>query len=268
AAEASGNLQKTFEDLSESLSSESDLRSKLKSAFTYPIILLVAALLLFIFLSTFALPKIAKVFTESGIRPPTISSIVFGVGLFVNAHIVGLSIIFIVLTIGIYYFFFKNPAGKRIRDYSLAHLPVIRNLYRDLAVQRFAGTFSSLLKAGLPIVTALKITADVVGADEFRLALLRIADEGVSKGRSVGDSFKREMVFPRMVSNLIAISERVGHLEEVLETVGKFYAANVENNVRALVALLEPMLLMVMGLVVGGIALAIIIPIYQLSTNF
>jgi type IV pilus assembly protein PilC len=268
AAEASGNLDSTFEDLSVSLGAESDLHNKVKSAFTYPIILLVAALVLFTFLATFALPKIAKVFLESGIKPPTVSKIVFGVGLFINAHIIAFFATIIFGTSGLYYFFFKNASGVRLRDTIMFHLPVIKNIYHDLAVQRFASTFSALLKAGLPIVTALRITADVVGAAEFKESLLRIADEGISKGRSIGESFKRETVFPRVVTNLIAVSEKVGHLEQVLQTLSQFYTGTVDNSVRSLVALLEPVLLMVMGLVVGGIALSIIVPIYQLTTNF
>jgi type II secretory pathway component PulF len=141
-------------------------------------------------------------------------------------------------------------------------------VYRELAVQRFAATFSSLLHAGLPIVNALKITADVVGAPEFKEALLRIADQGISQGRSIGDSFKKETVFPRVVTNLIAVSEKAGHLEEVLQTVANFYTSNVSNSIQTLVSLLEPILLLTMGFAVGGIALAIIVPIYQLSTSF
>ncbi len=268
AAETSGNLQATFEDLSASLAEEAELTAKIKSAFTYPVILLVAALVLFIFLSTFALPKIAKVFSESGVTPPTVSRIVFNTGLFVNDHIV----LFLLTLVGggaaFFYFFFKTFVGKQLRDRTLEHTPIIKNIYRDLAVQRFASTFSLLMKAGLPIVVALRITADVVGASDFKVALLRIADEGVSKGRSIGEAFKREIVFPRMVTNLIAISEKVGHLEQVLQTIAGFYTTNVANGVRTLISFLEPLLLMVMGLVVGGIALAIIVPIYQLTTNF
>lgn len=268
AAEASGNLQKTFEDLSVSLAAENDLRSKVISAFTYPIILLVASLLLFIFLATFALPKIAKVFLESGIKPPTISRIVFGVGLFVNNNLLIVSLVIIFGAIGGWYLFFKNPVGVKLRSQLLSHLPILRTIYRDLAVQRFAGTFSSLLEAGIPVVNAIQITADVVGADEFRTALLRIADEGIARGRSIGDSFKREVVFPRVVTNLIAVSEKAGHLEEVLKTIAQFYTSVVEGSIRALVAVLEPLLLLAMGLLVGGIALAVIVPIYQLTTQF
>jgi len=268
AAEASGNLQKTFDDLSTSLQRDADLQNRIRSAMIYPLILLVTSVVVVIFLVTFALPKVAKVFNDSGVDPPTFSRIVFGFGLFINNHLVAvLSTIILVLGLGTYFFFF-NLVGKRVGDRMISRLPVVRKTYRDLAVQRFAATFGALMKAGLPIIQATKITANVVGSEEFRVALNRIADEGLAKGVSIGESFKREKVFPQVVANLIAVSERAGHLEEVLETISEFYASNVDANVRALVSVLEPILLMAMGLMVGGIALAIIVPIYQLTNQF
>ncbi len=268
AAEASGNLQQTFEDLSKSQQRDAELQSRLRAALIYPIILLATSILVFLFLVTFALPRIAKVFLDTGINPPAFSRVVFAIGLFVNDHITALMIIFVILVGPGGWFFFKNTVGRRILERLLRRLPVIKNIYRDLAVQRFASTFSSLMRAGLPILQTTKITSDVVGSEEFRVSLLRIADEGLSKGLTIGEAFKRETVFPKVVTNLVAISEKAGHLEDVLETLAEFYAASVDANVRALVSFLEPALLMTMGLVVGSIAVSIIIPIYQLTTQF
>ncbi len=268
SAEASGNLQQTFEDLSESLTAEAELRSQIRSALIYPILLLVFALVIFIFIATFALPKIANVFADSTVQPPFFSRIVFGVGLFINAHIVG----FIATIIGVtglsIYFFKFNLAGRRFADRAFGRLPVIRKVYRDLAIQRFAATLSSLMKAGLPIVQAINITADTVGYEELKTSLHRIAEEGLSRGLTIGESFRREVIFPRVVTNLVAISEKAGHLEEVLKTLANFYAANVNSLIKSLVAFLEPILLIAMGLLVALIALSIIVPIYQLATQF
>ncbi len=268
AAEASGNLQQTFEDMSKSLERDAELQSRTRSALIYPVILLCVSILVFLFLVTFALPKIAKVFLESGVQPPTFSRIVFAIGLFVNDYIWVIGLVLLVTVIPSLYFFLKNPVGRKMASRIASRLPLVHKLYRDMAVQRFASTFSSLLKAGLPIMQATQITADVVGAEEFRLSLIRIADEGLAKGLTIGDAFRREAVFPRVVTNLVAISEKAGHLQEVLETLAEFYAANVDSNVRALVAVLEPLLLIFMGLLVGSIAVAIIVPIYQLSSQF
>ena len=268
AAEASGNLQQTFEDLSNSLEAEVQLRSRIRGALIYPLILLSASLIIFIFLVTFAIPKIAKVFLDTGIQPPLFSRIVFGIGLFVSDHILVLAILAVLILGPAIYFFAWTLLGRRILSQMMSRMPFVRKIYRDIAVHQFLTTFSSLMKAGLPVVHGLHISADVVGMEEFRVSLLRVADDGVSKGLTIGDAFRRETVFPRVVTNLIAISEKAGHLEEVLDTLANFYAASIDAGVKSLVSLLEPALLLLMGFLVGGIAISIIVPIYQLTSQF
>jgi type IV pilus assembly protein PilC len=152
AAETSGNLEQTFEELAESLERDAEILSKAKSAMIYPAILMVAGLGLFTFLSTFAIPKIAKVFLDSGIEPPFISRIVFGAGLLVNDHLILFILSIIGGVFGFWYLFFKNRLGRVVRDRVVRRLPLVSAVVRDLAVQRFTGTLSSLLRAGLPIV--------------------------------------------------------------------------------------------------------------------
>lgn len=268
AAETSGNLQETFAELSDSLEKEAELRSKIRSAFIYPIIILTASIGIFIFLVTFALPKIANVFLQGGIQPPFFSRVVFTVGLFVGDNVAAILLTLAAVAGFSAYFFFWNRLGRAIAQRILSRTPVLKTLYQEIAVQRFAATFSSLLKAGLPIIEAVKITADVVSAEAFRVALIRVADEGLAKGLTIGDSFRRETVFPRVVINLIAVSERAGHLEEVLRTLADFYSSNIDASVKTLISFLEPALLLFMGTLVGTIALSIIVPIYQLTSQF
>lgn len=268
AAEASGSLQQTFEDLSQSMQKEAELRKRVRSAMIYPIILLVVAFAIFLFLSVFALPRIAKVFSDSGINPPIFSRIVFAVGLYIGDNVIVLLTAFFLCVGGIILFFAKTTVGRRIGVGLTSHLPVVQGIYRDLAIQRFASTFSVLMRAGLPIVQTTKICAEVVGTEQYRVALIRIADEGLSKGLTIGEAFRRETIFPKVLTNLVAISEKAGHLEEVLGTLSDFYASNIDSNIRSLVAFLEPVLLLIMGILVATIALAIIVPIYQLTSNF
>ena len=179
-----------------------------------------------------------------------------------------LMISLVVLTVSLWLFLFKTVIGKQVAANIMSRTPVLKNLYRDLAIQRFSSTFSSLMKAGLPIIQAINITADVVGAYQFKDALNRIAEEGLTKGLTIGDAFRRETIFPRVVTNLVAISEKAGHLEELLDTLAEFYSSRIDNNVKALISILEPALLLMMGIMVGSIALSIIIPIYQLTSQF
>jgi type IV pilus assembly protein PilC len=268
AAEASGNLQKTFDDLSVSLERQAELKSKIRSALVYPIIVLSLALAVLTFLVTFALPKLANVFANSGVHPPVFSQIVFTVGLFVGNNIVLLYALFFAFIAAFVFSIYKTETGKRAWNRIIMSLPVVRKIYSDLAVQRMASTISPLLRAGLPIVDAITTAADTVGHRGFSAALRRVANEGLAKGLTIGEAFKREDVFPKSVVSLIAISERAGHLDEVLATLADFYEASIDSSIKALVSLLEPLLLLAMGIIVVVIALSIIVPIYQLTSSF
>jgi len=129
-------------------------------------------------------------------------------------------------------------------------------------------TLSSLLSSGLPIIEALEVTADSISVPELKQALQRIARERVAKGATVGDAFKHEKAMPVIVANLIAISEKSGHLEEILSTLSKFYADEIGSAVKAMVSFIEPVMLLMIGLIIGVIALAVIIPVYQLTSTF
>ncbi len=268
AAERSGNLQKTFEDLSTTLEKDAELQSHIRSALIYPAVLVVMASGILTFLVTYALPKVAGVFSSSGIQPPTFSRIVFGVGLFIGGNIMIIAPSVILVVVGLIWAVWKTEVGRHAFDEVMTHTPFIKTIYDEIAVQRMASTMSSLLGAGLPVNQSLEIAADTVGVRQYREALMRITKDGLEKGLTIGDAFKRETVFPRMVTNLVAISEKAGHLEEVLNTLSEFYAANIDSNITALVSLLEPAMLLIMGVMVALIALSIIVPIYQLTTSF
>jgi type IV pilus assembly protein PilC len=268
AAEESGSLQKTFENLSVSLEKEAEIRSKIRSAMIYPIVLVCMATAIMTFLVTFALPKVANVFSQSGINPPWFSQVVFTVGLFIGANIFILLPGTIILVGVLIWVVTKTEPGKKVFSRVLTNLPLVRTVYQELAVQRMASTMSSLMRAGLPIVQTLTIAAETVGLDSYRSALLRVANEGLEKGLTIGEAFRRETVFPKTVSSLVAISEKAGHLDEVLDTLAQFYESNIDANIKALVSLLEPAMLLIMGVMVAVIALAIIVPVYQLTTQF
>lgn len=268
AGESSGNLDHAFEDVSIALAKEKELKTRIRSALFYPILLLVMAVVILTFLVTFALPKIAEVFTGGGFSPPLFSRVVFAVGLFLGKYIWFILGIGAALIIAFGIFFFKTAAGKKILRQLAKILPLVKGLMRKLALQRFCGTLSSLLRSGLPIIESLEITASAVGDDEIASSLKRIAREGVAKGLTLGEAFKNEAVFPKVITNLVAISEQAGHLDEILKTLSDFYELEIDGSLKTLVSFLEPALLVVIGVVVAVIALAIIIPIYQLVGQF
>lgn len=264
AGEISGNLESVFFNLSYALGKEQELRNKIKSALIYPIILLSLSLLILLLLVTFSLPKIANIFVTSGFKIPTFSKIVFSTGLFFNQYVwFILPAVILLIVIG-RVLFVKVESIRKIFNRFVNKIPVIKKALKEIALQRFASTLSLLMKAGLPILDSLEITAGAVGSDELKESLLRISREGVAKGLTIGEAFRRETVFPLVVSNLIAVSEEAGHTEDILRTLGEFYESEIDTIVKSLVSFLEPILLLFIGIVIGTIALSIIVPMYQL----
>jgi len=268
AGEVSGNLEGVFENLTESLSKEKALRDQVRSALVYPILLLVMSMLILIFLVTFALPKIAKVFLEAGFEPPVFSKIVFSVGLFFGKFGLYIFGFLVVLAAIIFYLYRTSLIFQKFVGSVIGELPLIKDIIKKMALQRFAATLSSLIKAGMPLTEALEVTAQAVAHPELKEALIRISREGLAKGLTVGEAFRKEPYFPRTVVNLITISEKAGHIEDVLATLADFYISEIDSALKTLVSFLEPLLLLFIGFVIGSIALAIIIPIYQLTTQF
>lgn len=268
AAEESGNLEQTLEGVSAQYAKDADLRNRLKSALAYPIMLLVAASLVIILLVTFVLPRIASIFLVAGTQIPLYSRVVLGIGMFLNKYIIYIAPPVIALFAVGGWFLFKTPRSRQVRNDLLNRIPVVKDLIRKVALARFASTLSLLLKAGIPMVESIDITSRAVGNDDLEAALGRIAREGISRGVSVGDSFRREKIFPHVVTNLMAIGEKAGRLEEILGTLAGFYTNEIDSALKSLVAFVEPVLLIGIGFVVGSIALAVIVPVYQLVSQF
>ncbi len=268
AGEVSGNLQNICESIAESLTKEKEVTDQIKNALIYPILLLVISVFILIFLVTFALPRIANVFLESGFEPPLFSKVVFTVGLFIGKIWVLLIGGMVALAIGTWVGYARSLFFRKFIWSIFTSIPVIREVVKRRALQRFAATLSSLIQAGIQITDALEITAQAVGHVELKEALIRISKEGIAKGLSLDEAFHKEPFFPKIVTNLIAISEKAGHVEDVLRTLADFYIREVDNSIKRLVSLAEPILLLFIGVVIGTIALAIIVPIYQLTTQF
>jgi len=266
--EASGNLEKVFSDLAEFLTKQKDLRDQIKSALIYPTILIVGSILVMIFLVTFALPKIIKVFAEGDFKMPFFTKVVFAGGMFLSKHIFTILGILIILSIFCVSFYKTSLRFRRFVFSLISEIPIVKDLVKKIALQRFASILSSLIKAGLPITESLEITAQAVSSTELKESLIRISREGLAKGLTIGEAFKKEPYFPKTVVNLIAISEKSGHIEDILATLSDFYSKEIDNTLKTLVSFLEPALLLFIGVVIGVIALSIIVPIYQLTTQF
>lgn len=268
AGETSGNLEATLEQVSLNLERDRNLQTKVTSSLVYPVILLVASFAMVIFLVTFAVPKLGEMFLSTGQALPTFTKIVLSTGMFLNRNIFIVFPLVVAIPIAILYYFRKTKRGRENFSSLMEKIPVASDLVEKMALERFASVLSSLIKAGMPIIQAIEVTSGAVGHPKYEAALLRIAKEHLAKGISIGDSFKREQIFPAVVTNLLAIGEKAGHTEEILKTLSVFYENEIDASLKILVSLLEPLLLLGLGVMVGGIALSLIVPVYQLVGQF
>jgi type II secretory pathway component PulF len=268
AGEVSGKLESVFEGLSVSLEKERDLRQKIKGALMYPVILLIASVFVMVLMVSFTIPRIANVFSGNGVQPPLFSKIVFAIGIFASNNLIVILTLLISVMVGGYIFFARTMVGRNMLYRIGIKTPAIGRVISETSLQQFAATLSSLLSSGMPIIDSLNVTADSISMPELKKALIRIGSEGLAKGLTVGEAFKREPIFPKVVSNLIAVSEKSGNLESILQTLADFYSSSIEGSLKTLVTFIEPILLLFIGVMIGSIALAVIIPVYQLTANF
>lgn len=268
SGEASGNLDRVFQDLSVALEQQHELNVKVRSALVYPALLLGVSLIILTLLLTLALPRIAEVFSSSGFEPPFFSRVVFAVGIFLSKYLIFLIIFSLASFFSGIYLFHNFMPFRRFVSYLVGRLPVVNSFLVKLGLQRFAAILGSLIKAGLTINDSIEITADTAGNPELKVSLLRISRQGLAKGLTLSEAFRRETFFPRVVVNLISVSEKTGKIEEILATLADFYDREIDSSIKSMISLLEPLLLLFIGVIIGGIALAMIVPIYQLVTQF
>ncbi len=263
AGETSGNLDKIFADLSQSLEKQRDLRQRIRSALIYPILLVVASAGILVLLVTFAIPRISSMFLESNIKVPGVTRFIFGVSSFTSSFGGYIALFIGILILAIFILFKYSSSGKLFFDRLIYKIPVVKNILKTISYQQFSATFGSLMKSGLPILENLKITSTTINHQDMKRAILRVADEGLARGLTLGEAFRGEEVFPQSIRTLISVGEQAGHTEEILVTLADFYESEIDTAVKSLVSLVEPIMLLVIGIIVGGIALSVVLPVYQ-----
>ncbi len=267
AGEMSGQLDKTLAELGKYLSKEYSLRSKVRSALMYPAILLTAASGVVVLLLIFVLPRLTKAFAASGVELPWITKFFLGI----SSALTFSYTLDIVILIGIIWFiryFRATIIGKKVLFSILSRSPVAGELIKKVALVRFARTLGNLFNSGLSAVESLELSSQSIGNIAYSLAIEGTIID-VKNGIPISDALRKyPELFPRLLVSLVTVGERTGSLSEILLTFADFYEEEVDNKLKDLTAILEPMLLLVMGALVGAIALSIILPIYQLVGNF
>lgn len=267
AGEASGQLDKSLSELARYLSKEYSLRSKIKAALTYPVILLVAATTVVVLMLVFVLPKLTQSFAQSGVTLPWITRAFLFVSNMITYSFILDAVILAVLA-WFFLYFRTTKMGKRFFFFIISHTPVAKDLIKKVALVRFSHTFGNLIGSGLSVTDSLAISSKSINNTSFTTAIdgsIEDIRNGISISQSLG---KYPDLFPSLLISLIEVGERTGSLQEILVTFSDFYEEEVDNTLKELTAVLEPVLLIVMGLMIGAIAVSIILPIYQLVGHF
>jgi len=267
AGEVSGRLDQTLAELAQYISKEYVLKSKVKSALTYPIILLVSSAVIVFLMMIFVLPKLAISFAQSGVKLPLVTTIFLSISKIITWNyfvdlIVVAGIVFLII------YFKSTKTGKNCISYVISHTPVANDLVKKIALVRFSRTFGNLIGSGLSVVNSLEISAQSINNQNYTIVINKTIED-IENGISVSTALsKYPDLFPRLLISLITVGERTGTLQEILLTFSDFYDEEVDNKLKDLTSLLEPALLLIMGLMIGAIAISIILPIYQLVGHF
>jgi len=265
--EAGGILESSLKRLAEVLDSKASIRRRILAACAYPFAAIFVALVILTVVLTVAIPTFVTVYEENNIELPRPTRIVIGLSHFVRTQY-GLCILVIVAVIVGFTLFRKTPVGKRFLDWCRMRLPLLSNINVRIAIARTTRTLGSLITAGIPLLEALRITVQSSENVLVAEAAQRVHDT-VEKGGKLEDQLRQEYrVFPPMVTDMIAIGDEAGALDIMLNKVAETYDEEVESTLRGLTAIVEPALIILLGLVVVFIALALLLPYFNLAKSF
>ncbi len=264
--EISGGLDKSLEYLSNQLHREADLKSKVKGAMIYPSVIICAMVVIGILLSIFVLPSLTSIFTEQNVSLPFTTQIVVAFASFMSGHsvvVIGGLIGFVVLLIAVY----RTYAGKKAFDFMTLHFYIVNTVIIKLNLARFSRILSSLLKSGIPIIQALEVAGESLDNTLYK-ELVSAAAADVKIGKPLAESLgKDQTLFPVLVVQMIQVGEESGSVQEILEQLASHYETEVDDTLKNLSSIIEPLLLLFIGGVVGFLAMALITPIYSVYQN-
>jgi type II secretory pathway component PulF len=263
AGEMSGTIEQNLSHLAEQMSKEHELTKRVRTAMLYPVIVLVAALVIAYLFSIFVIPEIVDLFRGlSGVRLPLYTRIMISVANVVRAYPV-LSFIAIFGGLAGAVWFVRRRFLAPVTHWLLLHLPVVGKISRDVNLARFSMVMATLMRAGIDIISAVHVTERVVGNVYYKNAL-KDAVAQVQRGRTMSDAFEAHRdLFPLVVNRMLAVGERTGNLEEVLTYLTEFYELEVETTMKNLSTILEPVMLMLVGGLALLLAMSILMPIYD-----
>jgi len=263
AGEASGALDVVLLRLAEYTESAAQLRSKVKTAMTYPILMATAGGTIMIFLLAFVVPKVTRIFAETKAALPLMTVVLLAISNFLAQYwwvlVCGAIAAVIAVRVSV-----RTPAGRLRYDGYVLRFPYFGKLVKKVALARFSRTLSTLLSSGIPLLASLDIVKNVVNNAMLSVAIEN-ARNSIREGQSIAPPLRKSGLFPPLVLHMVAVGEKSGELEEMLSRAADAYDSEVEASVAAMTSILEPVMILIMGAIVLFIVLAILLPIFELN---
>lgn len=265
AAELGGILDIILDRLSGFLEYENEVRAKIKSAMMYPILVLAFSQIMLLVLFSFVLPKFKDIFTGMDVKLPAMTAMLFSIGDFMQKFWWMIILFVAAIFVGIK-MWGKTPVGRYKLDFFKLKFPIVGELTLKMSVARFCRTFGTLINSGVPMMRSLEIVGETLGNAVLAEA---VANTRISirEGQKLSAPLAESGLFPSMVTHMIDVGEESGRLSEMLVKVGDFYDTEVEATVKGLTSMIEPMLIMFLGAVVGFIAISVMTPIFTIVNS-
>lgn len=265
AGEASGTLTSIMQRMATHYEKENKINNKVKNAMIYPIILSLVAVVAVVFILTYVMPTFKGIFEQTGTVLPLSTRLILGSGDFLKENFIWIIVFIILSFIGVKYYFNTENGSIALSRIKLK-LPIIKKFTEMVIVSRFTRTLSTLLASGLSLINAMDIVSQVVENRVAEKALKKVK-ERVVKGEELNTSMRESGIFPEMLYSMIKIGEETGSIDEILNKTADFYDEELETTIQATVALMEPILIVVMGLVIGFIIMSVMLPMYDSYTK-
>ncbi len=264
AGESAGVLETVLDTIATYKENTEALKGKIKKALFYPTMVIAVAILVSSILLVFVVPQFEEVFKNFGAELPAFTQIIVNASRFMVEWWWAVVLFLAAVIVSAIYFFKRSPAFQHFVDRMILKIPVIGQIMHNAAVARFARTLATTFKAGVPLVEALDTVAGATGNTVYEKAVKRMRDD-VSVGYQVNMAMKQVNLFPHMVVQMTAIGEEAGALDTMLFKVAEFFEQEVNNSVDALASLIEPMFMVFIGVLVGGMVIGMYLPIFKLA---
>ncbi|MBU2008088.1 type II secretion system F family protein, partial [Patescibacteria group bacterium] len=263
SGETSGKLDEVLSYLADEMEKDYDMMSKIKGAMIYPVFVLCSLIAVGVIMMIFVIPKFTAMFAESGVALPITTRILIHASGFMQKYW-WLLIIIAVGVVAVFKWYTKRPYGKRQFDYIKLKLPIFGHLFQLIYLVRFTRSMNTLIVSGITIDNSLKVAADVVDNKIYQ-ELIETTIKEVEDGNSISGVFINSKIIPKMVSQMLNIGEKTGKMDIILERITNFYGREISNIVANLMTLIEPLIMIILGVAVGIMVAAVILPMYNLA---